>query len=133
MRIGSLAERVGVNPTTIRYYEEVGLLPEPDRTPAGYRDYDEAALARLSFIKSAQSVGLTLGEVRQVLDLREQGEAPCPQVLSLIEQHVAELEERIAALDQMRRELVGLAKAARRMPPPGGGEFCHIIERAPLS
>lgn len=132
MRIGSLAERVGVNPTTIRYYEEVGLLREPDRTPAGYRDYDEAALARLSFIKSAQSVGLTLGEVREVLELRERGEAPCPHVLSLIEQHVADLEERIAALDQMRRDLIGLAKAARRLPPREA-EFCHIIEKAPRS
>lgn len=130
MRIGSLAERVGVNPTTIRYYEEVGLLPEPGRTPAGYRHYDEAALARLSFIKAAQGVGLTLGEVREVLDLREQGEAPCQHVLSLIDQHVTDLEERIAALDQMRRELDELAKAARRLPPREA-DFCHIIERTP--
>lgn len=130
MRIGTMAERGGVNPTTIRYYEEVGLLPEPDRTPAGYRNYDEAALARLSFIKAAQSVGLTLGEVSEVLGLREQGEAPCPHVLSLIEQHADELAERIAALEQMRSELVALAKRARRLPSRSEAAFCHIIESA---
>lgn len=128
MRIGEVAERSGVNPTTIRYYEDIGLLPHPGRTPAGYRDYTDPAVARLSFIRAAQSIGLSLGEIGEVLALRERGEAPCPHVVTLIEDRAAELAQRIAALEQMRRELVDLAKQARSLPPRDDAEFCPIIE-----
>lgn len=130
MRIGEVADRSGVNPTTIRYYEDIGLLREPDRTPSGYRDYTEAAIARLAFIRAAQSIGLSLGETREVLALKEHGEAPCPHVITLLEQHAAELEERIAALQRMRSELIGLAQQARRLPVRDDADFCHIIETA---
>ena len=76
MRIREVAERSGVNPTTIRYYEDIGLVPEPERTASGYRDYEEAAVTRLSFIRVAQGIGLSLGEIKEVLALREQGETP---------------------------------------------------------
>lgn len=128
MRIGTVAERVGVNPTTIRYYEEIGLLPEPDRTTAGYRDYSDGAVARLGFIRAAQAIGLTLAEIREVLDLREAGKAPCPHVLAVLDQRAEELTRQIAALEQMRRELVDLAKQARRSTPRPDAAFCHIIE-----
>lgn len=104
MRIGELAERSGVNATTIRYYEQIGLLPEPNRTPASYREYDEITVARLVFIRAAQQIGLSLAEIREVLALREQGQAPCPHVTTLLEQRAAEFAERIAALEQMRME-----------------------------
>lgn len=130
MRIGELADRSGVNPTTIRYYEDIGLLAEPERTPSGYRDYTDAAVARLAFVRAAQSIGLSLGQIREVLALREQGDAPCAHVISLLEQRAAELAERIAALDQMRSELIELAQQARRLPPRADAEFCHIIETA---
>jgi DNA-binding transcriptional MerR regulator len=133
MRIGEVAERSGVNPTTIRYYEGIGLLPEPERTPSGYRDYAEQAVARLSFIRAAQSIGLTLGEIQEVLALRDRGETPCPHVVTLLDQRAVELAERIAALEQMRSELVQLAKQARRFPPRDDVDFCHIIETAPRS
>jgi DNA-binding transcriptional MerR regulator len=128
VRIGEVADRSGVNPTTIRYYEDVGLLPEPERTPSGYRDYTEAAVARLTFVRAAQSIGLSLGEIREVLALREQGDVPCPHVVTLLEQRAAELTERIAALEQMRSELIELAQQARRLPLRADAEFCHIIE-----
>ena len=130
MRIGEVADRSGVNPTTIRYYEDIGLLREPDRTPAGYRDYTDAAIARLTFIRAAQSIGLSLGEIREVLALKEQGEAPCPHVITLLEQRAAELAERIAALEGMRNDLIGLAHQARRRPLRDTAAFCHIIETA---
>jgi MerR, DNA binding. len=69
----------------------------------------------------------------EVLALREQGDIPCVHVISLIEQHAVELAERIAALEQMRRELVDLAKQARRRPPHDDSAFCHIIESASRS
>lgn len=130
MRIGELAERTGVEATTIRYYEGIGLLAEPERTPAGYRDYDETTAARLRFIRAAQSVGLTLGEIREVLGFRDRGEMPCRHVATLIERHAAELAERITALEEMRRDLVRLAWKTRTAPEAaqGSAAFCHIIE-----
>ena len=74
MRIGELAGRLGVNPKTIRYYESIGLLPDPGRTPSGYRVYDEDAVDRLRFIRTAQRLGVTLDEVKEILGFRERGE-----------------------------------------------------------
>lgn len=71
-RIGELAEHSGVPAKTIRFYESSGLLPAPNRTPGGYRDYDPAALPRLAFVRASQARGLSLAEVRQVIDVREQ-------------------------------------------------------------
>lgn len=115
---------------TIRYYEDVGLLPPPERTAAGYRDYDASAVARLRFVRAAQSVDLSLGEIREVLAFRDRGEAPCGHVIALIEARAADLSERIAVLERMRRDLMRLAKRARSLPPqpPGTSGFCHIIE-----
>lgn len=127
MRIGELAQRAGVPTRTIRYYEDIGLLPEPLRTEGGYRDYDRSAIARLRFIKAAQSVGLTLGEIREVLAFRDRGETPCKHVIDLIERHARDLSERIAALERMRGDLERLARRARTLPPRAG-RFCHIIE-----
>lgn len=130
MRIGELAERSGVETTTIRYYEQIGLMPAPARRESGYRDYGEEAEARLGFIRAAQSVGLTLGEIREVLAVRDREEIPCQHVASLIDKKAAELAERIAALEQMRKDLARLAKRARAAPagPEREATFCHIIE-----
>jgi DNA-binding transcriptional MerR regulator len=130
VRIGELAERSGVEPTAIRYYERIGLMPPPTRKDSGYRDYDEEAAARLGFIRAAQSVGLTLGEIRETLAFRDRGEAPCAHVATLIERHAAQLRERIAALEAMRRDLERLAKKARTVCTEEASEavFCHIIE-----
>ena len=132
MRIGELAERAGLSPKTIRYYEQIGLVPEPTRLPNGYRDYQESGVELLRFVGAAQSIGLSLGEIREVLDLRDRGEAPCAHVLDLIERHALELEDRIEALDAMRKDLIRLAAEARRSPRPQSA-YCHIIEEARLS
>lgn len=115
---------------TIRYYEDIDLLPPPARTAAGYRDYDTSAVARLRFIRAAQSVDLSLGEVREVLAFRDRGDTPCGHVTALIEARAADLSERIAVLERMRRDLTRLAKRARTLPAqqPGAPGFCHIIE-----
>jgi len=129
MRIGELAGRSGVPPKTIRYYEDIGVMPEPPRTPSGYRDYGPEAARRLGFIRAAQSIGLTLGEIKEILAFRDRGQAPCGHVASLIERRAADLSERIAALEAMRRDLERLTKRARRVSADvHDGEFCHIIE-----
>lgn len=132
MRIGELARTVGVPAKTIRYYEQIGLVPEPRRTASGYRDYDRSAAARLAFIRAAQSVGLSLGEIREILAFRDRGEVPCQHVAGLIERHAADLSERISALERMRRDLERLGSRARTIQPRDAARatYCHIIETA---
>lgn len=117
MRIGELARRAGVSTKTIRYYEEIGLLPEPERAPNGYRTYPERAVDRLRFIKDAQASGLTLTEVSAILELRESGEPTCHHVVELLEEHLEALDAQIAALRAMRRKLRELTDRARSMDP----------------
>lgn len=128
MRIGVLAERLGINTKTIRYYESIGLLPEPDRTDSGYRDYEEADVERLVFIKSAQHLGLALDEVGEILALRERGEVPCGYVRGLISQEIGDIDRRLQELHQLRQELVALEKRTPGMPNDGGGSFCGLID-----
>jgi MerR family copper efflux transcriptional regulator len=129
MRIGELADRSGVPVKTIRYYEEIGVLAEADRMPSGYRDYDDGAIDRLAFVRAAQAVGLTLGEIRQIVALRERGETPCTHVVGLIERRAREIERRIAEMQRLRAELGRLAERARGIDPADcdPGRVCHVI------
>lgn len=133
MRIGVLAERVGVNPKTIRYYESIQLLPEPERTEAGHRVYGDADDERLRFIKAAQAIGLALDEIREVLAFRERDEAPCPYVLALIDDHARTLDDHILELERLRDELDRLRRDAWHISAEElarKGRYCHIIESA---
>jgi MerR family transcriptional regulator, copper efflux regulator len=129
MRIGELARQSGVPATALRYYEQLGLLPEPGRTDAGYRIYAADSVDRLAFIRAAQAVGLTLAEVRQVLGVRDTGEAPCRVVTDLIDHRHAEVKSKIAELRRLEGELAGLRARAARLHPrdcdPSG--ICHVI------
>jgi MerR family transcriptional regulator, copper efflux regulator len=129
MRIGELAEQAGISTKAIRYYEQVGILAPPARTPSGYRAYDEVALGRLGFVRAAQAVGLSLGEIRQVIAFRDNGQAPCVHVTDLLQRHAAELDARIRELQQLRGELQQLAERAATLDaehcPPE--RVCHII------
>lgn len=130
MKIGELAKRLDLNAQTIRYYERIGLLPEPGRTEAGYRAYGEEDESRLRFVKSARSVGLTLGEVKEVLAFHERGEAPCEYVTGTIARRAREVERQIVELTQFKEELDRLHERAREQPAREreAGGFCHIIE-----
>ena len=129
MRISQLAERAGVTAKALRYYERIGLLPEPARSPSGYRNYDWTVLGRLRFIRAAAAVGLSLGEIRQVAALRDRGAVPCDHVYELLQRRAAEVDERIEELQRLRRDLKGLTGRARRLDPadcdPRG--VCHLI------
>ena len=130
MRIGQLAADCGVTAKTIRFYEQAGLLPEPARTPTGYRDYPPASGTRLRFIRTAQAAGLSLAEIAGVLAVRDRGQPPCAHVATLIDTHLADIRDRIAALHAAHAELPQLADRAAALDPAecsGTDEICHIL------
>lgn len=128
--IGHLSEQAGVPTQTIRYYEQLGLLDPPDRTDSGYRVYAAEHLERLQFIKRAKSFGLSLEEIKQLIDMGSGGLAPCCHLKGLVERHIDDLNRRIAELAFVRDELVrryeGMDGEART------GKICGIVEGAPL-
>jgi len=132
VRIGEIAEQAGLSTKALRYYESVGLVDEPTRTPSGYRDYPASVLDRLRFIRSAQAVGLTLGEIKGVIAFREQDSPPCGHVLELIESRAADLDRRIAELRGLRDELRRLTQRGRSLSPDACSPdlVCHILNPA---
>ncbi len=129
-RIGELAGRLDLNTQTIRYYERVGLLPEPQRTETGYRIYKEEDERRLNFVKNARNVGLSLGEIKEVLAFHERGEPPCAYVTEAIARRAKEVEHQIEELTRFKRELDRLYERTREQPArePVSDRYCHIIE-----
>ena len=117
MRIGELAERTNVTTKTIRYYESIGLMPAPARTPSGYRDYAGDAVERLQFIREAQASGLRLADVQSVLELKDSGERSCAHTRALLRRHLQELDEQIHRLTEARSNLLDLANRAERLDP----------------
>ena len=128
LRIGDLAAQLGLNPKTIRYYEELGLLPKPRRTPAGYRVYGAEDLDRLRFIGKAKAIRLTLEEIAGILHLRLDGRQPCAHVLALLDRKLVAVDARLRALADVREELVALRE---EVASTMGAEacVCGIIEQ----
>ena len=129
MKIGEAAQAVEVNPKTLRYYEEVGVLPGPVRTPSGYRDYAPQDVDRLIFVKGARRLGFTLAEIREVLAFRERGERPCTYVLSVLDRQVDDLDRRITELKELRADLVAMKAEADHLPREDLC-YCSVIEHA---
>jgi DNA-binding transcriptional MerR regulator len=131
MKIGELATRCSVPTQTIRYYERRGLLPPAERTANGYRSYDLAAPDRIRFIQRAQAAGLTLAEIAGVIHVRADGTAPCQHVDGLLNDKLAEVDERIGELQQLRGDLIELLDRSSRLDPSdcGADEVCHILNR----
>jgi len=128
MKIGELGKRAGVSAKTIRYYEHIGIVLEPERTTSGYRDYDSSTLERLEFIKAAQAVSLSLEEIKEILAFRDRDETPCDHVTQLMQERVTSISEHIRGLEQMRRDLQALLDKAATLPQTCGDSYCHIIE-----
>ncbi len=133
MRIGEVSRQTGLPTTTIRYYEEIGLAPRPDRAANGYREYDPEAVERLRFVRDAHHSGLTLEEIASILVLRSQGEATCRHVVDMLERHLTDLEARIARLQRSRETYAGLIARARSLDPAActDPDRCQTISRTP--
>ena len=104
-----LARRTGCNLETIRYYEKIGMMPEPPRTASGYRVYDETHVARLRFIMRGRELGFSIEELRELLRLVDHGTQTCAEVKALTEHHLADVRAKIADLKRIERVLAATA------------------------
>jgi DNA-binding transcriptional MerR regulator len=105
LTVSKLAEQVGTSADTVRYYERIGLLPETDRSPSGYRLYGDEAVERLRFIKRAQRFGLRLEAIAELLDVRQRGLCPCGHTRRMLEERVTELDEELSSLARLRDDI----------------------------
>jgi Predicted transcriptional regulators len=105
LKVSELAAKAGVSTDTVRYYEKEGLLQAPERTQSGYRQYDEAAIERLHFIRGAQTLGLKLGDIKELLAIRDRGACPCGHTQQMLEKRVTEIDDEIRQLKALKREL----------------------------
>ena len=123
-RIGDLGRATDTRVETIRWYEKQGLIAAPERTSGNYRAYGEAALARLSFIRRARDLGFSLDQVRALLRLASDETSDCGAVDVMAQQHLDEIDRKIADLTALRGELSGLLASCK------GGTIakCRVIE-----
>ena len=117
MRIGELAEKTGVTTKTIRFYEGIGVIPEPERMANGYRLYDEVDVDRLHFVRDAQAAGLSLVEINLILDLRDQGESTCEHVIEMLQSHLSDVDRQLEELGRTRDQLQTMTARARKLDP----------------
>ena len=110
MQIGTAAKRSGVPAKTIRYYEEIGLVPEPARSASGYRAYDDGAVALLRFVSRARNLGFSIKDVRMLLALYSDRDRASADVKRVALGHVAEIDRKMAELGSMRKTLLHLAE-----------------------
>lgn len=105
LKIGDLARATATKPNTIRFYEEIGLLPAPARTEGNYRAYDISHLRRLAFIRRCRDIGLAIEQVRELLDLADHKDQSCASVEEIARTHRVAIEREIADLQTLDREL----------------------------
>ena len=134
LRVGSIAKKAGVGVQTLHYYERIGLLPKPTRSEANYRLYSPEALRRVRFIKKAQALGFKLEEIKQILDLKSHGRAPCRKVTELGQKHLRDIDARLTQLRRYRHAVAQSLVSWREKTAHRrncAGEFCDLIERLP--
>jgi DNA-binding transcriptional MerR regulator len=130
MTVGEVADAVGVSAKAIRLWEAKGLLPDIDRTPGGYRVYDESNLAMLRFIHQARTLGMTLADIRHILEPKHAGPARCECVARMLDDRIAEIDRTMSTLGQLRRTLLDVRERAGNAVDVMGRGFglCPIIE-----
>ena len=124
MKIGELAKRADVPIDTVRYYEREGLIPPPIRRASGYRDYVDADVDRLRFMRRAKGLGFTLHEIRELLSLTAMSGAAMAALNAQTQAKLRDVEERIHALTRIREALKSLVTAC---PGHGALDRCPIL------
>lgn len=126
MKIGELGDKTGVDAETIRYYEKVGILPKPARTEGNYRQYGEAHVDRLRFVRHCRSLDMTLDEIRVLLQFRDAPDSNCGEVNTLLDEHIGHVTQRIVALSELEKELRKLRRQCRKAQK---SKDCGILAR----
>lgn len=126
---GVLAQRAGIGPETIRYYERIGLLDEPRRNRSGHRIYEAADLTRLVFIRRAQELGFSLEDVREILSLRLKEVAECSHVERRATRRLVDVRKRIHDLERMEQALRELIASCRGNPFKASCPIFEVLER----
>jgi DNA-binding transcriptional MerR regulator len=132
LTIGELARLAGITPDTIRYYERIGVVPRPSRTPAGYRQYADGVVNRLAVIRNAQQFGFSLKELAEFLRVRDDGGKPCYQVRDVARRILDAVDQQIGALVRARREMRRTLKAwDRKLAATPDSQPARLLEQLP--
>lgn len=128
MKIGELAQLTGTTAPTIRYYEEIGLLPVPARV-GDQRRYDQDDARRLTFIRRCRKFGFTLEQIRMLACLTHDDERPCSDARDLAQAHLGQVREKLRELHALERDLASFIEAADDACPGGSGADCAVLEQ----
>ena len=130
MQINQLASLTGVSAKAIRYYESIGVLPEPQRSPNGYREYEDSDVERLKLVVGARRLEFSLDDVTEIIAMRDQREAPCRVMLDKLAQRADEIAHRITELQRLEQELRHLYALGQTFPiddVDGKTCVCHLV------
>jgi len=135
LTVGQLSDLTGLSRKSIRYYEQEKLIPEADRSNAGYRLFPPKVVQRLQFIKKAKAIGFSLDEIRTILELSQKGQPCCDKVFLWTEEKIARIDEQINFLQGLREKIAHYQKKWKRggkpsVPPES--EICELIESIEL-
>ena len=122
--IGKIALKTGIKVETVRYYERIGLMPEPSRTAGGNRQYDDTHLKRLSFIRHGRQLGFSIAEIRAMLAMVDRRDFTCAEVHAMTVEHLASVDAKIANLTRLRRTLDAMARQCSAGDTPD----CPILD-----
>lgn len=126
LTIGKVAKLADVGVETVRFYERIGLLPEPPRSSSGYRVYTTDAVALIRFVRNAKGLGFTLGEIRDLLHIRVAPNATCAEVKNKASRKIADIDQKLEELLKMRKQLEGIVG---QCPGQGPAVDCPILEK----
>lgn len=133
LRISALAKKTGVRSTTLRYWEQLGLLPRAARTHSGYRLFGNEAVQYVEFVRKSKEVGLSLRQMRRVLELARAGQSPCAEVERWIERKLQSLETQIQSLRELQCRLRGICESRKKtqVRRDSSKELCCLIAGLP--
>lgn len=133
MKINELSKVTGLVDKTIRYYESIGILPQPKRLANGYRTYDEPDVDRVRFVMGLRRLGFSLDDIMEILAMRDRREAPCRVVLDLLVEKAEEISQRIKELAHLEAELHQLHDLGLTYPTDdvdGKACVCHLVSNS---
>ncbi len=129
MLIGEIASATGTTTKTLRFYEQVGLLPPTARTAGGYRSYGAETCERIDFIHRGRAAGLTLAQIREILAIRDGGRPPCADVYDLLTEQLAQIDDQISRLKNLKATVTALRNNAADADPQScpADDICRYL------